>query len=236
MGFDRSQFVTVTGASLSSASAVFSSAVSTGSLLAVLQAYFNGGALTFSTVTDNVNNAGFVLGLLSTNAASTAEHVIHHYKLNLSSGRAASTYRVSINYSGAVDLSFCALEYTGGGTISFGSTGSSAGNSTGPRGPQLTAGATPFLQLGGATVSAAPSGCNSTVVGTGAFVTTVNVANSMGQTLNVIQSTGSSLAQQLTHSISVASNWVAGTVLYTGTVTGGAATGSPWTMCMMGVQ
>jgi hypothetical protein len=239
MGFNLSQFVTVTGAALSSISAVFSSAVSTGSLLVAMNSYFNSGSGVFSTVTDNVNNAGFVRRIFSTLVGSTAIHILHHDKLNLSSGRSASTYRVSVNYSAGVDLSFCALVYdkSGAGNSSFGSTGSSNGTSTGCRGPGLTASTTPFLFLSGASQDAS-SAFNDTVVGTGSWITTINNQNFAGMPFSIIQSTGSSLAQQLTHSMNQSVAWVAGCVVYVGSQTagGGGAIGSPWVMCMMGVQ
>src|SRR5262249_7664879 len=116
MAIARSQFVTATGASVSSLSAVFSSAVSSGNLILVWGSYFNLGTATFSTVTDNVNNAGFTARMLSTmsNASDTNVHLLLHEKLNISSGAAASTYRISYNLTASGNPTFYAVEYSGG--------------------------------------------------------------------------------------------------------------------------
>lgn len=238
MGFNLSQFVSVTGGPVSSVSAVFSSAVSTGQHLIAVQAFFNTGAVTFSTITDNVNNAGFVARINSTLVGSTADHVRIHDKLNLSSGAAASTYRLSANYSGNVGVSLCGLIYekSGIGNSSFGSTGSSNGTSTGPRGPSMTASTSPCLFVSGATVSAV-NAFVSTASASATWITTIDNPNA-NQPLNVIHSTNATLTQQPTHSLNASIGWVAGTVVYVGSQDGGGggAIGRMWHMCMMGVQ
>lgn len=234
---DRDQFVTASGTGISSASAVFSSAVSSGSLLIAINAYFNTGALTLSTVTDNINNAGFVARMLSTMVSDTVAHLVMHDKVTISSGAAASTYRISVNYSGGVNASLYAVLYKGS-TFTFGSTGSSNGTSTGPRGPIQTASSTPVLFVGAAMHNS--TAVFGSTVDSGSpqatYITTVDPTNA-SQILNLVQSTGSSLSQQLGHSMTSSTRWLAGCLLYTGqTAAAGSATGSPWTFTMTGVQ
>lgn len=234
-----SQFVSGTGSAISSISGVFSSAVSSGSLIVVVHGFFKTGAGVFSTITDNVNTAGFNQRMWSTMVSDTSCMLLIHDKLNISSGAAASTYRVSLNYTGAGNpsLSWCALEYRAG-TFTFGSSGSSQGTSTGPRGPVLTASSTPLLIVGGAVVNSTSLFASTVAAATAGqtWITTVDPTNA-NQIVNVIQSTGSSLTQQLTHSMTSSTRWLAGSVLYTGqTSAGGAATGAPHWFMLTGVQ
>lgn len=219
MAIDRSQFVTAGGAAVSSLSAVFSSAVSSGSLILCLTGIWKGvGANSLSTVTDNVNTAGFASRVFSTmsNAADTSVQLIIHDKLNISSGRAGSTYRVSVNLGSGQNWNFCAMEYTGG-PFTFGSTTSANGTSTGPQGAAQTASSTPVLFVSAGLYNGTGTLFNSTVVGTGSWVTTLDPSNSSAQVMNIIQSTdNSSLQQRPTHSLNVSTRWMAGTVLYTG--------------------
>lgn len=236
MAIARSQFISATAGAVSSISALFSSAVTAGNLIVVLTSHFHAAGSAFSTVTDNVNNAGFTSRLLSTALTPDSNtYLTVHDKLNISSGAIASTYRISVNWAAGSDVSVGAMEYSGG-PWTFGSTGSSNGTSSGPRGPIQTASSTPVLFVSGALVQGV-SLFVSTASGGGVWITTVNNANSGGQVLNLIEGTGSSLSQQITHSLNVSTRWLAATVLYTGqTVAGGAAIGQPWQFTMLGMQ
>lgn len=235
MAIDRSQFVSATGNNVSSLSAVFSSLVTSGSLLVIFNAFFHNAGQTFTTVTDNVVAAGFTARANSTMVSDTTANLLCHEKLNLSSGAAASTYRISVNYSAGVNTSVWAGQYTGG-TFTFGSTGSSNGTSSSPRGPVQTASSTPVLFVSGAIHNSAGTLFATTAATPSIYVTTVDAANA-NQVINVIESTNSSLSQQPTHSLTTSTRWLAVTVMYTGqTVAGGAATGQPWHFTMLGVQ
>src|SRR4051812_33103112 len=103
MAIARSQFVTATAASVSSLSAVFSSAISSANSLVVVSGVFHtvGQAGVFSTLVDNVNAGGFTSRIFSTMTSDTAAHLLIHDKLNISSGAGASTYRVELKYTAA---------------------------------------------------------------------------------------------------------------------------------------
>jgi hypothetical protein len=234
MPVDRSQFVTATGNTVSSLSAVFSSAVSSGSLILVVNAYFRSAGQTFTTVTDNVITAGFVNRINSTMASDTQAGIRVHEKINISSGRGASTYRISVNYNTGTNISLFAGEFTGG-PFTFGSTGSSNGTSTGPRGPVQTASSTPVLFVGAAMHNSTVV-FGSTALSQATYVTTVDPTNA-NQVLNLIQSTGSSLSQQITHSMASSTRWLAGCLLYTGTtVAAGGGVRNPERFTMLGMQ
>lgn len=235
MGAALVQSVTVTGNAVSSISLVFANAVSSGSAIIIAHGYF-ASAGQLSTLTDNINNAGYAGRCFSTmsNAADTQVHVLLHDKLNISSGAGASTYRVSLNYTGNAHPSICAMEFSGG-PFTFGSTGSSNGTSTSARGPILTASSSPLLIVSGA-VNNSTGVFRSTVVGVGTYLATVDPTNA-NQILNVVYSTHSSLTQQLTHGLTASTRWCAAEALYTCLGSGGAITViSPWRMSMMGVQ
>jgi len=234
---DLDQFVSATASAASSLSAVFSSAVSAGSLLIAVNAYFNTGALTLSTVTDNINAASFTARMLSTMASDTVAHLVMHDKVVLSSGAAASTYRISVNYSGGVNASLFAVLYKGS-TFTFGSTGSSNGTSTGPQGPVQTASSSPALFVSAAINNS--TGVFASTVGGGSpqatYVTTIDPTN-LHQVLNIIQSTGSSLSQALMHSMTSSTRWLAGCLMYTGqTAAAGGTVFRPDVFTMLGVQ
>lgn len=238
MAINRSQSITATALSVSSGSAVFANAVTAGNaIVTVLGITRTGAGANLSTITDNINNAGFAGRILSTMTSDTGVQLFMHDKLNISSGAGASTYRVSFNFSASANYGFCALEYSGG-PFTFGSTGSSNGTSTGPRGPTLTASSTPALFVSGAVHNSTSVFASTTAPAGNPYthVTTVDPTNA-NQVVNVIQSTHSSLAQQLTHSMTSSTRWLAATVLYLGL--GGAAPASLkrlWRMATLGVQ
>ncbi len=223
MAVTLSQFAVGTGVNVSSVNVVFSSAVTAGNSIMVAHAYFRSVAgAVFSTLADPVNTAAYVSRIFSTmsNASDTAAHVLFHDKLNISSGRGASTYRISVDYANQSGVSVVAMEWAGG-PFTFGSTASANGTSTGPAGGALTASSTPVLFLSGAVVNSTAQ-FRSTVFGTGNWVTTSDTGNA-GQILNVISSTdNSSLGQTLTHAMTASTRWLAGTVVYMGLGGGGA--------------
>jgi hypothetical protein len=222
MAINLSQFVTGFGAGISSLNVLFSSAVTAGNSIMVVHAAFQSIG-TFSTVLDAVNTAGYTQRLYSTmsNASDTSAHLLIHDKLNISSGRAASTYRISINLTNNNALSMCAMEWNGG-PFAFGSTLSANGTSTGPASGNLTASSSPVLFIGGAIVNSTAQ-FRSTVVGTGNWITTVDTAN-VAQIMDVVSSTSlSSLTQNLTHAMTASTRWLAGMVVYTGAGAAGTA-------------
>jgi hypothetical protein len=235
MAITLSQFITGTVANASSLNIVFSSAVSSGNSLVVAQSYFN--SVTFTSILDPVNNAAFVSRMLSTMVSDTNAHLLFHDKLNLSSGRAASTYRISVNYSAAANISLCASEWTGG-PHAFGSTISANGTSSGAAAGNVTASSTPAVFISGGIHNTAAAIFASTATGDGTYMTTVDPGNA-NQVLNVVYDVlNSSLTKNIGHSLTVSTRWLAGSVVYTGLGSGGATAGvvNPWTMCTFGVQ
>lgn len=224
MAIDLSQFVTGTANNVSSLNVVFSSAITAGNSLVLSHAYFQFAAgAVFSTVLDGVNTAGYTSRMLSTmsNASDTQAHLLCHDKLNISSGRAASTYRISFNYTGGnANISVCAQEYTGG-PHTFGSTASANGTSTGPLPGSLTASSTPAVFVSAA-MHNSTSVFGSTIVGAGKYMTTVDPTNA-NQILNVVYSTNSSLTQNPGHSMTSSTRWLSGAVVYLGLGSGGTA-------------
>lgn len=237
MAINLVQSMTAFASNATSLSQVFTGVVSSGNLITVVHGMWHGANTnTFSTITDNVNNAGFTRRIFSTmsNASDTVVHLGVYDKLNISSGAGASTYRINLAMTGIASITFCGIEWSGG-PFTFGSTGSSNGTSTGPRGPIQTASSTPALFVSGAVVLSTAQ-FRSTVVGVGTWLTTIDTGNT-AQILNVAYSTHSSLTQQLTHAMTASTRWLAGTVLYLGLGSGGAAaTRHPWQLCMGGVQ
>jgi hypothetical protein len=240
MAIDRSQFITASATGTSSLNAVFSSAITVGNLIVVHASKWanNVANSNIASILDNQHTATYTNGCLSTMTSDTQAQCALFYKLSVSSGGAASTYRVSLNSSGGVgDKAFCAVEYSGG-PFTVGSTGSSNGTSTSPRGPSLTASSTPALFVMSATENSSAVFRDTVTAGT--WVTTLNPNNATGQILFVSESTGSSLTQQLTAGFSnVSTRWVAVSMVFKGLGSGGggaAATGAPWTFCMTGCQ
>jgi hypothetical protein len=239
MAINRSQFVTATGAAVSSLSMVFANAVSSGNSIVVVAGSFSGaGSVDLSTVNDNVITAGFTQRVFSTmsDVADTSARLRFYDKLNISSGRGASTYRVNSSVTGNMNLSFCAIEYSGG-PFTFGSTVSANGTSTGPLAGNLTASSTPFVIISGAIVNSTAQFA-STALGGATYITTIDVANA-AQITNIVDSTdNSSFVKNIGHSMTASTRWLAGSVVYVGLGSGGggAAILSPWAMCMMGVQ
>lgn len=237
MAIALNQFITGTASNVSSANVLFSSAVSSGNSVIILHAYTkNAGA--FSTCLDPVNAAGYTQRAFSTmsNAADTNAHALIHDKLNISSGRGASTYRVSFNYTAACSPGICAMEWSGGPLV-FGSTVSANGTSTGPQAGALTASSTPLLHLSVGIHNSAGSLFNSTVGAGGphVYLTTVDPSNA-NQVCNVIYSLDSSLTQNLMHSMNTSTRWLSAAVVYTGLGSGGgAAVINPWQMGLMGM-
>lgn len=222
MAIARSQFVGATGNAVSSLSAVFSSAVSSGSLIVVHGCYWHAGGITLSTISDNVNGA-YTRRIYSTmsNASDTVVHLSCHDSLNISSGRGASTYRVQITLSASAQPGFCAVEYTGGPFV-FGSTISANGTSSGPAAGALTASSTPTLFVSGSVHNSVGIAYRSTGLNGSTYVTTVDPTNA-NQVLNVVESVGnSSLQQNPGHVLDTSTRWLAASVVYTGLGAGAA--------------
>jgi hypothetical protein len=224
MAINLVQFITATAGSVSSLSAVFSSAVTAGNSIIMWSGVFKAlGGVGFSTAVDNVNNAGFTGRIFSTmvNASDSRATLFCHEKLNISSGAAGSTYRVEVRCNEAANnISLCATEFDGG-TYTFGSTTSSNGTSTGPSGAALTASSNPAVRISGA-INNSTGQFRSTVVGSGNWIATVDPTNA-NQVLNVIRSTQSSLTQITKHGMTASTRWLAGCVLYTAAAGGAAA-------------
>lgn len=223
MAIDLDQFVTGSVTSATSINVVFSSAVSSGSLIAVWHSQWGSVANHhFASALDNVNAGNYSVGRLSTFAGDTSLQVVIAYKLNISSGAGASTYRVSVNSSGANgDRSLIAGVFTGG-PFTAGSSGSSQGQSSTPRGPSLTASSTPPLFL--AAASHVSSNAFNNTISPGVFVEQLNPNNATGQILIAGYSTGATLSQQLTFGLSSgASSWVANDIVFMGLGAGGGA-------------
>jgi hypothetical protein len=239
MAIALSQFVSGTAGGVSSVNVLFSSAVTAGNSIMLAAGYFaSGGGAPFSTLVDPVNAAGYASRIHSTmsNAADAQAHLVMHDKLNFSSGRAASTYRISLNASAAAGLTLCAMEWAGG-PFTSGSTAVANGTSTGPLAGAVTASSTPAVFVCAA-INNSTATFNSTVGagGPAKYLTTVDPTNA-NQVLNVIYSLNSSLQQNPMHSMNTSTRWLAGVVVYMGAGGGGAvATGSPWQMAMMGIQ
>lgn len=225
MAINLSQFASATAASVSSLNALFSSAVSSGSLIVTHVSLFTvaGGAV-FSNIVDNVNAGNYTIGCNSTmsNASDTVVHAVIGYKTGISSGVAGgSTYRVSVNcVSGALSLSMCALQYTGG-PWSVGSTASANGTSSSPAPGATTASSNPALWVASAVYNTAGTLFNSTI-NTGAWRTTVDPSNA-NQVIAVADSTNSSLTQNPTFGLTTSTRWLANSIIFMGLGSGGAA-------------
>lgn len=222
MAIDLSQFVTAFAVSVSSLNALFSSAVSSGSLIVASIGQFANAGSALSNVVDNVNSGNYTLGIFSSmsNAADTQVHVYVAYKLNISSGVAgASTYRVSVNSSAASEsMSICAMQYTGG-PFTAGSTLTGQGTSSSPAPGATTASSTPAVWVSAA-VHNSTMVINSTI-NTGKWIATVDPTNS-GQVHVVGCSTNSSLTQNPTFSFATSTRWTAVSIIFTGQGAGGA--------------
>lgn len=225
MPIDLSQFVTGTALNVSSLNTVFSSAVSSGSLISVKIGYFAGSAgAGFSNVVDNVNANNYTVAINSTmsNASDTKAHIISAYKAGISSGVVGgSTYRVSVNSSAlGGQISICAMQFTGGAWL-VGSTATGQGTSSSPAPGATTASSSPALWVAGA-VHNSTSVFNSTI-NTGAFVAIVDPTNA-NQVLCVGYSTNSSLTQNPTFGMTSSTRWTAASIIFTGLGSGGAVT------------
>lgn len=224
MPINLSQFVTATATAVSSLNVLFSSAVSSGSLIVAHVGSFNAGAVSFTNVLDNVNANNYTIGCLSTMTSDTVVHAIIAYKAGISSGAAASTYRVSANYSAAMNnFSLAAFEYTGGGWT-VGSTKSANGTSSSPSPGAATASSTPVLFVMSAVYNSAGTLFNSTI-NTGVWRVTVDAGN-VNQVLAIADSTNSSLTQSPTFGLTTSTRWLSNAMIFMGL--GGVAATRPF--------
>jgi hypothetical protein len=240
MAIDQSQFITGSAQATSSINVVFSSAVTAGNLIvACWSGWGNVANHTFSSVSDKTNAGLYTNACVSTLATSTDTQCGIAYKLNISSGGAGSTFRVSLNsLGGNADMSLIVSEFSGG-PFAVGSTGSSqnAGSSI-CQGPALTASSTPCLFVFNGT-HASSGGAVRSSVNDGVLIAQLNANNATGQILFAGYSTNSSVTQQPAFFISTGTpGWVANTVVFTGLGTGGGAAAlfKPPTFTMMGFQ
>lgn len=225
MAINRIQSITGSATGTSSLNVLFASAVTAGNLIVAHAAKWALNVVNSNIVSavDGVNNGNYTAACLSTMASDTNAQAALFYKLNISSGAGASTYRVSLNSGGGLgDKAFCAIEYSGGPFVA-GSTGSSNGTSSSPRGPALTASSTPALFVMNATENS--TGVFSDTVSIGTWVTTLNPDNTTGQILYMAESTQATLTEQLTASLSLSTRWVANSMVFTGL--GGGAAAAP---------
>lgn len=235
MAIDLSQFITGTVSNVSSVNVLFSSAVSSGSLMVADLAWFHTGAAAalLSAVVDNVNANNYTVGCNSTMVSDTAASAVLAYKINASSGAGASTYRVSFNMTLAANLSVAARQYTGG-PFTVGSTASSNGTSSSPRVVAVTASSTPVLIVMNAIINSTAQFNPS--VNTGTWRTTIDTGN-VNQIFAIADSTNSSLTQQPTFGLTTSTRWLANALVFTGLGAGsGAATLQSWALAMGGVQ
>jgi hypothetical protein len=233
MPVNLSQFVTGTFNSASSGNVLFSSAVSSLSLIVAHIANFFTGVATFTNVIDNVNANAYTVGCQSTMASDTIVHGYIAYKAGISSGAAASTYRVSVNFSAANNWSMGAVEYTGG-AWTVGSTKSANGTSSSPSPGAVTASSTPVLIVMNAMYNSAGTLFNSTI-NTGAWRVTVDAGN-VNQVLAIADSTNSSLTQSPTFGLTTSTRWLTNAMIFMGLGSGGAAAvRNPFTFTLTGV-
>lgn len=223
MAINLSQFITGTASAVSSLNVVFSSAVSSGSLIVAHCGHFRtGGTHGVTNVLDNVNANNYTISHNSTmsNASDTGAHALIAYKLGASSGAAASTYRVSINLADAGSaISLGAFEYTGG-PWQAGSTATANGTSSSPAPGATTGSSTPLLFVASAIYNSAGTLFNSTI-NTGAWRTTIDAANA-NQVIAIADSTNSSLTQNPTFGLTTSTRWLANSIIFTGAGGGGA--------------
>lgn len=221
MAVNLSQFVSATFNGASSGNVLFSSAVSSLSLIVAHVGAFQIGGATFTSVVDNKNANNYTVGCNSTmsNAADTAAHAIIAYKAGISSGAIASTYRVSANFSGVSNWSMAACEYTGG-AWTVGSTKSANGTSSSPSPGSATASSTPVLFVMNAIYNSAGTLFNSTI-NTGAWRVTVDAANA-NQVLAIADSTNSSLTQAPTFGLTTSTRWLSNAMIFMGLGAGSA--------------
>jgi hypothetical protein len=221
MATNLNQFISGTVLNASSLNVLFSSAVSSGSLIVVHVGQFNGAARTFSDIVDNVNANAYTVGCNSTMTSDTAAHAFIAYKAGISSGGAASTYRVSVNLGGSGNggLSAGAFEYTGG-PWTVGSTKSANGTSSSPAPGATTASSTPVLFVMSA-IQNSTATFNSTI-NTGAWRVTIDPTNA-NQVIAIADSTNSSLTQNPTFGLSASTRWLANSMIFMGLGSGGAA-------------
>lgn len=223
MPIDLSQFASGTFTAVSSGNVVFSSAVSSGSLIVTHVGYFRSGTPTFQTVVDNVNAGNYTVPIDSTmsNAADSNAHHIIAYKAGISSGVVGgSTYRVSANYNGSVNFSMAALQYTGG-PWTAGSTSVANGTSSSPAPGATTGSSTPLLFVASALHNS--TGTFNSTINTGAWRVTVDPTN-VNQVMVVGDSTNSSLTQNPTFGMNTSTRWIAASVIFMGLGGGGGAT------------
>jgi len=223
MAVDISQFVTGTFSAVSSGNVLFSSAVSSGSLIVAHGGYFRTAGSAFTSVTDNVNANNYTVGCDSTmsNASDTAAHALIAYKAGISSGvGGASTYRVSINFSGTPSFSLCAAQYTGG-AWTVGSTKSANGTSSSPAPGSFSASSTPVVFVASA-IHNSTTTFNSTI--NGVFWRATADPTNANQIIVFGDSTNSSLTQNPTFGMSASTRWLSNGMVFMGLGGGGAAT------------
>ena len=222
MAIDLSQFITGTFNLASSGNVVFSSAVSSGSLIVAHVGYFNVGTATFSNILDNVNANNYTIGCNSTmsGAGDTAAHAIIGYKTNISSGAIASTYRISANYSANVNFSMGAAQYTGG-PFTAGSTKSANGTSSSPAPGAFAGSSTPLVFVASGVQNS--TGTFNSTINTGAWRATVDPTN-VNQVLVFGDSTNSSLTQNPTFGMNTSTRWLVNSMVFMGLGSGGAVT------------
>lgn len=241
----KSQVITATGGSVSSLNALFSSAVTAGNTIVVH--YSAGGFNPLSTAgssvllfdpIDNVN-AGAYSTAISTQGVFTANlgKAGICYKLAISSGAAASTYRVRFDTFSAVGFaSMACYEYTN--IASFDKAVSTAAVSSSPTTVSQTATAVGNLfSAVGAPFSGSTLTARSTGLPTGMTVTIVDQNNANQLMLSGESINTSSLTVQPTFRIAASTSWMALSAIFIAS-TGGGATGCGYwpSLCMVGCQ
>lgn len=144
MPLTRVQTISSTGRNLSSLNLLLASAVSSGDSIIANLAINRGGGLTLTAVVDNKNDGNYSTAFVST-LASTAHNSAEYYKLNVSSGAGASTYRVSVNFAAQhTGINYYLTHYTGQ-ALEFSTVALASGNSSNHSPGAITCGGTPVL-------------------------------------------------------------------------------------------
>jgi hypothetical protein len=226
-----SQGIGATAGGVSSANLLFSSAVAVGdSIIVHLAANNSSGAI---TVVDNVNANNYTQAVKSTLVTSTNTVMQTFYKLAVSSGAAASTYRVSMNFGASLGYGAWIGAYTNLATVSS-VANSSQGTSTRVQPPSVTSSAASVLFTYIATYDDLNNFASTAVQG-GTFRSLQDNANT-NQTLIVGDVITSSVTVQPGFSKG-AGGWVCHIAAFVASTSGAAAALlNPFKFTFMGVQ
>jgi hypothetical protein len=236
----RSQTIASSGRNLSSANVLFANAVSSGdSIIFHVMAWRTGG-VSVTNVQDNWNAGNYTLAIQSTRGGgSTDAGVASFYKVNISTGAGASTYRVSVNFAaqhGGVSLA--ALDYSGIGdysTAGGAASGAAGSGSSSPTAPVVTSTAGSVL-FSAACVAKSTGGFRSSMAGSFVFIQGVDTGAG-GQIGAFGEYITSSLDAQAIFRCVSTEAWAINSLAFVASTTAGTAgVVNPWVLCLGGVQ